>query len=146
MFNRIRNYFEAYRLKRDADKALNQLNYIPPLPTAPKQEFWIQDDSDHTLQFNIDGEVIFSISQDGEAEWHDESKYNEAASIFLNHVTMNIESVAGIAQNRIDWEKRIRDALIVEAENAPLTADVLTDVLNKCIMYDKLKGVDSGLE
>ena len=146
MFNRIRDYFAARRLKKSATHNIKLLA-TSTAPSTPAQ-FTVYDDTQaNTLTFtNNNGVKIFSIEPSGEAVWHKEDSYNEAASIFLHHLTMRIEDVAGIARNRQDWEKRIREALIIEAENAPLTADVLTDVLNKCIMYDKLKGVDSGNE
>jgi hypothetical protein len=87
------------------------------------------------------GEEIFKITFDGEAVWLKEDSYNEAAEMFLTYMTMNIENKAGIMQNRIEWENRITAALVSEAEKSPLGPQELTDVVRKCIMYDKLKGV-----
>ena len=143
MFNRVRKYLEARRTKRTTER-LKLITLKVPTP-SPSQAIVYDDSQENTLTFtNNNGEKIFSIEPSGEAVWHKEDSYNEAASIFLGHLSMQIEDQAGIAQNRVDWEKRIRDALIVEAEKAPLTTEVLTNVLNKCIMYDKLKGSYTG--
>jgi hypothetical protein len=141
MFNRIRNYFAARRFRKKIDHSIKLLT--PPAPAT----FTFDDTQANTLTFtNNNGVKIFSIEPNGEAVWHKEDSYNEAAAMFLHHLSMNIEDSAGIARNRQEWEKRICDTLIKHAEKAPLTADALTNVLNKCIMYDKLKGVDSGNE
>ena len=143
MFNRIKKYLEERRTKRTMDR-LKVITLKVPTPSPP-QSIVYDDTIDNTLTFtNSNGVKIFSIEPSGEAVWHKEDSYNEAANIFLHHLSMNIEDSAGIARNRQDWEQRIREALISEAEITPLTADALTNVLNKCIMYDKLKGIDSG--
>jgi hypothetical protein len=148
MFDRIRNYFERRRFKKVAEKVFKDLQTTTTASASNIGNYtFVDTNAANTLTWtNGDGEKIFSIEPCGEAIWHKEDTYNEAAAIFLHHVSMQIENAVGIARNRQDWEQRIREALIREAEKEPLTADVLTDVLNKCIMYDKLKGIDSGIE
>lgn len=140
MFNRIRNWWEQRLVKKTAEKTISALK----LSTAPSTPIFqiLPSDSDCSLIFTGDsGEDIFSISQAGEAKWLKEDSYDEAAEMFLNYMTMNIEDKAGIIQNRREWENRIATALVSEAKDAPLGPEELTDVLRKCIMYDKLKGI-----
>ena len=54
---------------------------------------------------------------------------------------MQVDNAAGIIQNRIEWEKRITMAIASEAKNTPIGPKDLTNVIRKCIMYDKLKGL-----
>jgi len=138
MFNRIRNYFLNRRVKKKTNSTIRLLQTAaPPSPTV----MIFDDAQSNTLTFtNNNGVKIFSIEPNGEAVWHKEDVYNEAASIFLQCVTMNIEDKAGIAQNRMEWEERITVKLARQAEIAPLGPEELTDVIRKCIMYDKLKG------
>ena len=91
---------------------------------------------------NADGETIFEIDPEGKAIWHKEDTYDEAASIFLTYLTMQVEDAVGIQQSRIDWEKEITRKLVAIAEEngGSIDANQLTEVINKCIMYDKLKG------
>lgn len=97
--------------------------------------------NNNSVQFINKGELLFSISEDGQAKWHNEDRYNEAAEIFLTHLTMRVENQARIKQNRREWEDRILEAMQKHAEIEPLTPEVLTDVFRKCIMIDKLKGI-----
>lgn len=139
MFNGIKNWFEARRVARTAKKTLNTLK-LSTVPAGPKFQI-LPADSDSSLIFTGDsGEDIFSISQEGEAKWLKEDSYNEAAEMFLTYMTMHIEDSVGIRQNRIEWENRITAAIASEAEKAPLGPEDLTNVIRKCIMYDKLKG------
>ena len=140
MFKRIRNWYKQRLVKKAAKRTVNTLK----LATAPATPMFqiLPANSENSLIFtNDNGEDIFSISSAGEAKWLKEDSYNEAAEMFLNYMTMTIEDSAGIMQNRIKWENRIATALVSEAKDAPLSAEELTDVLRKCIMYDKLKGV-----
>ncbi len=146
MFNRIRTYFDNRRLKKKIDKTVDALGNLSfsPMGAQPAQELFAITGQAHeaSLMFTgNDGEEIFCISNTGEAKWLKEDSYNEAADMFLHYMTMNIEDRAGIIQNRREWENRIAMALVSEAEKAPLGPGELTDVLRKCIMYDKLKGI-----
>ena len=87
------------------------------------------------------GQNIMSISSGGQVTWHQGDKADEAAEMFTQAITRSVEKIAGIKQSREEWEARILKALISEAENAPLTPEALTDVVGKCIMLDKLKGI-----
>ena len=139
MFNYIRNWVEA----RKAKKMVNTLN-LSTAPSTPKFSI-LPANSDSALVFTGDsGDDIFSISSDGEAKWLKEDSYNEAAEMFLNYMTMHIEDSAGITENRIEWENRIAMALAKKAGEAPLGPEDLTNVIRKCIMYDKLKGKYHG--
>ena len=114
---------------------------ISTAPQTPQFQIWNNTDTENSLMFTgSDGETIFSINQHGEAEWHKEDAYNEAAEMFLTYMTMQVEDAAGIAQNRVEWEERITEKLVKQAEIAPLGPQELTDTIRKCIMYDKLKG------
>ena len=140
MFKRIRNWYEQRLVRQSAEKTFNALKLSTALAIRTFQI--LPANSENALIFTGDaGEDIFSISSAGEAKWLKEDSYNEAAEMFLSAMTMQIEDSAGIMQNRIDWENRIATALVSEAKDAPLSAAELTDVLRKCIMYDKLKGV-----
>jgi len=143
MFKRIREWFERQQVKRAAKKTVSSLK-LSTEPATPKFQI-LPADSDCSLIFTGDsGEDIFSISQDGEAKWLKEDSYNEAAEMFLTYMTMHIEDSAGIIENRIEWENRIAMALAKKAEEAPLGPEDLTNVVRKCIMYDKLKGKYHG--
>ena len=87
------------------------------------------------------GEPILSMTSDGQVIWHKIDQADEAADMFTASITRSVEKIAEIKQSREQWELRILDALVREAEKAPLTPEVLTDVVRKCIMVDKLKGL-----
>lgn len=91
---------------------------------------------------NANGVDIFKINVNGTATWLVEDSYDEAAEIFLQHVNWGIEEKGGIKQSRMEWEKKITEALkhAAEERGGSITAEELTDVVRKCIMYDKLKG------
>ena len=140
MFNRIRNWWEQRLVKKSAEKTISALK-LSTATSTPKFQI-LPASSDTALIFTGDsGEDIFSISQAGEAKWLKEDSYNEAADMFLSYMTMQIEDSAGIMQNRLEWEERITAKLTEQAEIAPLGPEDLTDIVRKCIMYDKLKGV-----
>ena len=142
MFKRIRNYFSQRRISKVVVRPV--VNNLAFRPAAQAQKlFEIRgDDEEYSILFTgNNGEEIFSITQSGEARWLKEDSYNEAAELFLTYMTMNIENAAGIRQNRLEWEERIAKALISEAKNTPLGPKELTNVIRKCIMYDKLKGI-----
>jgi hypothetical protein len=88
------------------------------------------------------GEDIFRIDPDGNAYWLKEDSYDEAAEMLLIAANWHLENATGIQQSRMEWEKNITEALVRAAEErgGTLTAEELTDVVRKCIMYDKLKG------
>ena len=110
--------------------------------TQPISTVWQEAEFNALTFTNGNGEDIFCIDANGNAKWLKEDCYDEAAEIFLNSMNWTIESAAGIQQSRMDWEKKITEALIHAAEErgGSITADELTDVVRKCIMYDKLKG------
>jgi len=138
MFNRIRNWFVNHRFQKRVDSTLKLIK----TPHSTNAHIWHNPEQETALIFTAgNGDDIFSISQDGEAKWLKEDSYNEAAEMFLTHMTMTIEDRAGIAQNRVEWEERITAKLTEQAELAPLGPEELTDVIRKCIMYDKLKGI-----
>ena len=87
------------------------------------------------------GDVILTITSDCKVIWSQPDKTDEAADMFTAAIVMSAERMAGIKQSRQEWEDRILKALVSEAKNAPLTPEALTDVLGKCIMLDKLKGL-----
>lgn len=87
------------------------------------------------------GDIILAITSDCKVIWSQPEKAGEAADMFTAAIVMSAERMADIKQSRQEWEDRILEALISEAENAPLTPEALTDVLGKCIMLDKLKGL-----
>ena len=143
MFNSIRNWFEARLIRQTAKKTINTLK-LSTAPTTPKFSI-LPASSDNALIFTGDsGDDIFSITSEGEAKWLKEDSYNEAAEMFLTYMTMHIEEAAGITENRIEWENRIAMELTKKAEEAPLGPEDLTNVIRKCIMYDKLKGKYHG--
>ena len=99
-------------------------------------------DPDMVLRIsNNDAEPIMTIKNDGEVIWHKPHEAGDAADIFCDQIQMRIEDDAGIRQNRKEWEKRITMAIASEAKNAPLGPKELTNVIKKCIMYDKLKDI-----
>ncbi len=120
----------------------------PPLliytaPAQPIYSIWTDTKRQDSLIFtDMNGDDIFRIDQDGNAYWLKEDSYNEAAEMFLTAATWNIENLAGVQQSRMDWEKNITESLIHAAEErgGSISADELTDVIRKCIMYDKLRG------
>ena len=87
------------------------------------------------------GENILTITSDCVVIWGQPEKATEAAEMFTDTIVMTTERKAEIKQSRQEWEDRILAALISEAKNAPLTPEALTDVVRKCIMLDKLKGL-----
>lgn len=90
---------------------------------------------------NNDAEPIMTIENNGEVIWHKPHEAEDAANIFCDQIQIRIEDGAGIRQNRKEWEKRITMAIASEAKNAPIGPKELTNVIKKCIMYDKLKGI-----
>ena len=148
MFDKFAHWWAARQtakeMQKDASDLQKQLENTNKLLTAPAStDFWItQGTKDpHTLTFTGNGEQIFSIDANGNAIWHNPEAYDEAAQIFLDSVNWKIESAAGIRESRRDWEERMVKAIVSKAEKSgSLTAKELTDVVKKCIMYDRLKG------
>jgi len=143
MFKRIRAYINQKLEKKPKitfTQASNSFAYSAP-QTTTSVGVYQNTTNNNSLQFINNGELLFSISGDGEARWHKEDNYNEAAKIFLTHLTLEVEEQAGIKQNRLEWEDRMLKAMQKHAEIEPLTPEVLTDVFKKCIMIDKLKGI-----
>lgn len=97
--------------------------------------------SQYTLSLHNGSETIMTIDCDGHLKWHKEDTADEAVAIFAKAFVMRIENEAGIKQNRKEWELRIIDALARQAEKEPLTPEVLTKVVRKCILLDTLKGI-----
>lgn len=111
--------------------------------TQPVATMWVDEEAVNALTFtNSDGEDIFCIDGNGNAKWLKEDSYDEAAEVFLTAMNFTIEDAAGIQESRMEWEKKITEDLVKAAEEkgGSLTAEELTDVVRKCIMYDKLKG------
>ena len=120
MFNRIRNYIEARRVKKKIDSTLTWMPIAKAPHSSSSFHIYKKVPKENALTFTgNNGEEIFSISSYGEARWYKEDAYNEAAEMFLTHLTMNIEDAAGIRQNRLEWEERITAAIASEAEAAP---------------------------
>lgn len=143
MFKRIRAYAnKKFGKKPDIifTPSPNSFAHTHPQP-AQSVGIYKNTTNNNSLQFFQEGETIFSISEDGEAKWHKEDSYNDAAEIFLTYVTMRIEKEVGIKQNRREWEDRILEAMKKRAEIEILTPEVLTEVFKKALMYDKLKGI-----
>lgn len=86
-------------------------------------------------------EKIMSIGTDGQLKWYKENSADEAVAIFANAYIIHVENEAGIKQNRKEWELRITKALARRAEKEPLTPEVLTNTIRKCILLDTLKGI-----
>lgn len=142
MFDRIRNYFEQRLIKKVAQATITKLSAVSSYSKTTTFRIHHEAEATNALTFTgNDGEEIFSISAYGEAKWYKEDSYNEAAEMFLTHLSMHIEDKAGIIQNRREWENRITTAIVSEAADGPLSAEDLTNVIKKCIMYDKLKGI-----
>jgi len=144
MFNGIRAYVNKKLGKKPKiifTQASNSFGITPQSPQTASTGFYQNTTNNNSLQFAQEGEVIFSISEDGEAKWHKEDSYNKAAEIFLTYLTMRVENQTNIKQNRREWEDRILEAMKKHAKIEPLTPEVLTDVFKKTLMIDKLKGI-----
>ncbi len=142
MFKRIRAYVNQ-KLRKKPDITFTQSSNSFTITPQPVQPLGIYQNTtnNNALQFLQEGEIIFSITENGEAKWHKEDSYDKAAEIFLTHVTMRIEKETSIKQNRREWEDRMLEAMKKRAEIEPLTPEVLTEVFKKALMYDKLKGI-----
>lgn len=97
--------------------------------------------SKYALTLYNNGETIMTIGKDGRLKWHKEDAADEAVAIFAEAFTMRVEDETGIKQNRKEWELRITKALARRAVKEPLTPEVLTEVVRKCILLDTLKGI-----
>lgn len=132
------------KIEEDATVLQKQLHKTGKMLSAPAaNDFWItQGTKDpNVLTFTGNGEQIFSIDANGNAIWHKPESYDEAAKIYLDAVNWRIEDAAGIRESRRDWEDRMVKAIVSKAnESGSLTAEELTNVVKKSIMYDRLKG------
>jgi hypothetical protein len=137
----VKAYKKMHEEGSDLQKQLFNTNKL--LTTPASTDFWMTQGTEdpHTLTFAGNGEQIFSVDANGNAIWHKPESYDEAAQIFLDSVNWKIEDAAGIRESRRDWEERMVKAIVSKAEKSgSLTAKELTDVVKKCIMYDRLKG------
>jgi hypothetical protein len=137
MWKKIKDWWNRLRGKEEVDNTTLLFHNTQPISTV-----W-QEAEYNALTFTSgNGEDIFCIDGNGNAKWLKEDCYDEAAEIFLNSMNWRIESAAGIQESRMEWEKKITDALVDAAEErgGSITTEELTDVVRKCIMYDKLKG------
>ena len=148
MFEKIAHWWAARQTVKEMQeqttglqKQLANTNKLLSKPAST--DFWVTQGSEdpHTLTFSGNGKEIFSIDANGNAIWHKPESYDEAAQIFLDSVNWKIESAAGIRKSRREWEERMIKAIVSKAEKSgSLTAEELTNVVNKSIMYDRLKG------
>ena len=135
---------EIPKMPDQASDLQKQLADTNKLLTAPAStDFWLTQGTEdpHALTFTGNGEQIFSVDANGNAIWHKPESYDEAAQIFLDAVNWKVEDAAGILESRREWEERMVKAIVSKAEKSgSLTAEELTNVVKKCIMYDRLKG------
>ena len=120
-----------------------------PVPPSPPSAFaFISDrETESSITITVDGEQVMRIKANGQVEWMKEGVYAEAAYTFMNSLHTVIEDSAGIIQTRKEWEERMTKAFVSEAEKSgSLTAEELTNVVKKCIMYDRLKGTHIGIK
>lgn len=141
----VKDYKKMHKQSQEQSSDLQkQLANTNKLLTAPAStDFWTTQGTNdpHTLTFTGNGKQIFSIDANGNAIWHNPEAYDEAAQIFLDSVNWKIEDAAGILESRRDWEDRMVKAIVSKAEKSgSLTAEELTNVVKKSIMYDRLKG------
>lgn len=150
MWNKIKSLLWKRRMLRKIDRIQKKLTppnnqlQVHPVQPAPVVSLWQDNRADaNMLTFtNHNGEDIFCIDAGGNAKWLKEESYDEAAEVFLAALNWSIEDAAGIRQSRMEWEKSITASLVKAAEErgGSISAEELTDVVRKCIMYDKLRG------
>ena len=137
----VKEFKKAQKQASALQKQLHKTGKMLSVPAA--NDFWITQGTEdpNVLTFTGNGEQIFSIDANGNAIWHNPESYDEAAQIFLDSVNWKIEDAVGILESRREWEERMVKAIVSKAEKSgSLTAKELTDVVKKCIMYDRLKG------
>jgi len=140
----IKRQWRILRVKRDLKQIQDTLNALPNTSQPITFSGSLQAQDTNLITLSNNKEEIFSIDANGNAHWHNEATYDEVAEVFLNVISWKIENEAGIRESRMDWEKKITEAIIREAENNGGTLDTeqLTNVVKKCIMYDRLKGFE----
>ena len=149
MWKKVKNWLWKRKMLKEINKLQEKLavpqNQLQVYPiTQPTPIVWKDTSPNANLMTFTDGngDDIFAIDANGNAKWLKEETYNEAAEVFLAAMNWTIESTAGIKQSRMEWEESITAALVKAAEErgGSITAEELTDVVRKCIMYDKLRG------
>ncbi len=138
MFKNFRKFFKR---KAKTEWIFSNKNITMASSSSAKIKFVGRTPNECVLTLYNDIETIMTIGKDGQLKWHKEDAADEAAAIFAEAFIMRIEDEAGIKQNRKEWELRIIDALARQAEKKPLTPEVLTTVIRKCILLDTLKGI-----
>ena len=115
---------------------------MPVAPMPPNAFTFVSDrETESSLTITIDSEEVMRIKANGQVEWMKEDVYDDDAAAFVNSLQLRIEDSSGIIRTRREWEERMLKALTSEAEKSgSLTAGELTNVVKKCIMYDRLKG------
>lgn len=139
MFERFRNFF---RRKPKMKWDLSNINTTMSMGGSSGISFIDTNPSQFAMTvYSDNNETIMTIDGNGQLKWHKEDKVDEAVAIFAEAFTIQIENKAEIKQNRKEWELRITKVLARRAEKEPLTPEVLTDTIRKCIMLDTLKGI-----
>ena len=140
MIEWIKKRWRLWKLEKEIKRVEKTMSSLPHTFTSSAP----LDTSLMTL--STDNKEIFKIDANGNAIWCNEATYDEVAETFLNVVNWKIENEAGIRESRMDWEDKIAAAIIKESEknDGSLTTEQLTNVVKKCIMYDRLKGFDDG--
>ncbi len=139
MIDKIKDWW----LERQSKQIWKEMQKTMPVAPAPPQSFAFVSDreTDSSITITVDGEEVMRIKANGQVDWMKEDVYDEAAYVFVNSLHTVIEDSAGIIQTRKEWEERMTKAFVSEAENrGNLNAEELTNVVKKCIMYDRLKG------
>jgi len=139
--------WKAKKILKRIDDTIDKLTFKSgqTIPQALPTSFTFSQEVDYNiLTLSNDDGPIFKIDANGNAQWCNEATYDEVAEVFLNCINFKIESEAGIQESRKDWEAKIADAITKESEKqgGTLTTEQLTNVVKKCIMVDRLKGMD----
>lgn len=101
------------------------------------------DQSNQYIMIDADDGPLVTISRNGKVIWHQEKTFDEAANKLVATLQIAVEMRAGIRESRIEWENKIKNALIAEAsKTGNITEKDLTTVIEKCIMCDRLKGLE----
>ena len=142
MINRIKDWW-LERQSKQIWKEMQKTMLVAPVAPAPPNSFAFVSDrkTESALTLTVEGEEVMRFKANGQVEWMKEDVYDEAAAAFVNSLQLRIEDSSGIIRTRREWEERMLKALTSEAEKSgSLNAEELTNVVKKCIMYDRLKG------
>ena len=118
-------------------------------------ELWSNDDDDDwtfkvqapepTITFNLHGDMLVQVEEDGTVTWPDGYKVTEAAKVFAESLTLGAEHCAGIRKGSIERRAEMWDEVIEAASSKKfLTVWELRKMRDHAILLDRLKGVDNG--